>query len=100
MLFQISETSNRIAQMIPERADDTVADHIAQLEAGLERRRAARKRFIEAFKDKDDPDLVDEINRMGVEVKQSRVSLRRRADRPASTNTLIVRYSSFDGEKR
>jgi len=97
MLFQISETSDRIAQMIPERADDTVAEHIAQLEAGLERRRAARKRFIEAFKDKDDPDLVDEINRLGAEVKQIEGELaeaRRQAriDEAADRKLFIIRW--------
>jgi DNA invertase Pin-like site-specific DNA recombinase len=96
MLFQISEMSDRIAQMIPERAD-TVAEHVVQLEAGLERRRAARRRFIEAFKDKDDTDLVDEINRLGVEVKQIETELaeaRRQArmDEHADRKLFIIRW--------
>jgi DNA invertase Pin-like site-specific DNA recombinase len=97
MLFQISETSDRIAQMIPERADDTVAEQIAQLEAGLERRRAARKRFIEAFKDNDEPDLVDEINRLGAEVKQIEGELAKarrqaRIDEHADRKLFMIRW--------
>ena len=97
MLFQISETSDRIAQMIPERADDKVAEQIAQLEAGFERRRAARKRFIEAFKDKDDPDLVDEINRLGAEVKQIEGELAKarrqaRIDEHADRKLFVIRW--------
>jgi hypothetical protein len=36
---------------------------------------------VEAFKDKDDPDLVDEINRLGAEVKQIEGELAHRRTR-------------------
>jgi hypothetical protein len=61
-----------VAVLAPERLERSTdhAARIAELEAKLTRVQSDRKQFIAAFHDDDDPMLVEEIRRLGVEVKQ------------------------------
>jgi hypothetical protein len=53
-----------------EKSSDTAISRVAELEALLARRQDGRQRFIAAFRDEDDPVLIDEIRKLGAEVKE------------------------------
>jgi hypothetical protein len=54
----------------PQRRRDASVSRVAELEALLARRKDSQRRFIEAFKDDNDPILIDEIRRLSAEIKQ------------------------------